>query len=293
MGANQWQASVGFRWFESKRVFVYDQEVTQRYGQMVNVVYSFDLLASYGITPRWSVALDLPFIHATRSTLYEHDFVNQRRMSASGVGDLRLMTDFWLLDPHSHMDTAYRGSGPVTRPVDQSIQPGAGGWGVIFQLQAFQKIYGNLSGYLNGSYILTPEEQNGTEYPLADIPRTAAFFTTRQTHNSISDQYLGRGGLSYVIWPAQSLSVSFGARIEGIPAEDAIGGSLGFRRPGYTVSIEPGIAWSHKKNSLAVSVPIAMYRTRLQSIPEFELGRLPGDAAFADFSILASSSYRF
>src|SRR5262245_54593929 len=34
--ANQWSATAGFQWFQSKRDFIGDQEVTQRYDQMVN-----------------------------------------------------------------------------------------------------------------------------------------------------------------------------------------------------------------------------------------------------------------
>lgn len=313
LGDNEWLVSVGFRWFESKRDFVGDEEVPQRYGMMINDVYSFDLLASYGITPRWSATLDLPFSYASRSTYYEHDLVNRHTMRAGGLGDIRLTSDYWFLDPHEHMngnfalgagfsapsgddaatDTSYRATGPVERPVDTSIQPGSGGWGIILQGQAYQKIYGNLFAYLNGFYTLTPQEQNDTEYPLADRPFTAAFLTDLQTHNSIADQYLLRGGLSQVLWPAQGLTLTVGARWEGIPAEDAIGDSMGFRRPGYSVSIEPGLAWNRRQFAATLTAPVALYRNRVQSAPEAELGRPPGDAAFADFSIIAAFSWRF
>jgi hypothetical protein len=53
------------------------------------------------------------------------------------------------------------------------------------------------------------------------------------------------------------------------------------------VSIEPGIAWSYKKVSVNVTAPVALYRNRLDY-----LGR-PGDAAFADYIILSSITYRF
>jgi hypothetical protein len=36
-----------------------------------------------------------------------------------------------------------------------------------------------------------------------------------------------------------------------------------------------------------------MYRNRLQSSPEAQLGRAPGDAAFADLSVLAGFTYQF
>jgi hypothetical protein len=280
---------------------------------MDNEVFSFDVAVTFGINSRWSVTLDLPFSEASRATAYEHDGVNRYTMRAGGLGDLRLTTDYWVLDPHEHMegnvalgigfaaptgddaatDTAHRATGPVERPVDTSIQPGSGGWGIILQLQAYQRVYGGLFGYLNGFYTMTPEEQNDTEHPLADRPFSAAFLTYRQTQNSIADQYLLRGGLSYLVWPSQGLQTTVGVRWEGIPAEDAIGGDLGFRRPGYSVSIEPGLAWHRKHYSLTITAPVAVHRNRVQSAPEAELGRPPGDAAFADFSILAGFTWRF
>jgi len=56
------------------------------------------------------------------------------------------------------------------------------------------------------------------------------------------------------------VALSFGARIEGVTVYDAIGGSLGFRRPGYTIPLEPAGSWPGKKNSISLNVPIAVYR---------------------------------
>lgn len=85
----------------------------------------------------------------------------------------------------------------------------------------------------------------------------------------------------------------FGACIEDISVYDAIGGSMGFRRPGYTMSVEPSISWTYKNNTLSVYAPVAVDRNREGSAPEIALGRPGGDAAFADYSILASFTHRF
>lgn len=103
-GPGDWQAGVAFRWFESKRDFVGNQEVPSRYGMMVNDVYAFDVLATYNIDAHWSVTLDLPFTAASRTTAYEHDGVNRHTMRAGGLGDIRLTTDYWLFDPRTHMN---------------------------------------------------------------------------------------------------------------------------------------------------------------------------------------------
>lgn len=113
------------------------------------------------------------------------------------------------------------------------------------------------------------------------------------TYNSISDQYFGRVGLSQALWPSHGLGVSLGGRIEGVPVYDAIGDSLGYRQPGYTVSVEPGISWMGKKNSLSILAPVAVYRNRERSAAENAMNRRGGDASFADFSILASFRHEF
>jgi len=186
-------------------------------------------------------------------------------------------------------DISYRTTGPVTRPVDPSIQPGDGGWGLLLEMQAYQKIFGHLFGYVQGSYVITPQEQNHTETTLGDRPGIPSLIK----YDSIPDQYFGRGGFSYVIWPQGGLTLSLGARIEGVPVYDAIGGSMGFRRPGYTISIEPAISWTGSKNSFSIYAPVAVYRNRERSAPEIALGLPGGDASFADFSILASFTHRF
>ncbi|HVV72146.1 MAG TPA: hypothetical protein VHI52_11720, partial [Verrucomicrobiae bacterium] len=175
--AHKWIASVDFRWYESFRHFVGDHEQPQREAlgnNVINDVASFDVAATYGISDRWSATMTVPFTYADRSSLYEHDFVNRHTMHAGGLGDIRLVSDYWLLSPVTHMDgnialgaglkvptgddqasdTSFRSAadgGPRVRPVDPSIQPGDGGWGIILELQAYQKIYGNLFGYAQGS----------------------------------------------------------------------------------------------------------------------------------------------
>lgn len=310
--ANRWLGSVSYRWFRSDRHFVGDVEQPHRQAignEVINDVHSFDVSATYGINSRWSATITFPFFTAERSSWYEHTGTNRHSMNSGGLGDIRVVTDIWLLDPHKHMDgnialgigfkaptgddkasdTAYRTTGPIIRPVDQSMQPGDGGWGIILQLQAFHRIYGNLSAYLQGSYMITPEEQNNTRRTTGNEGAPVDV----RTFNSITDQYFGRGGLSYFVWPEQGLALSLGGRIEGVPVYDAVGGSMGFRRPGYTISIEPGLSWSGGRNSLSVSAPVAVYRNRERSAPEIALGRPGGDAAFADFSILASYTRRF
>jgi hypothetical protein len=226
---------------------------------------------------------------------------------------VRITADYWILDPVKHpngnialglgvkfptgeddaTDEVHRATGNVIRPVDPSIQPGDGGWGIIGELQGYQQIVGGLYAYVAASYLATPQEQSDTELTVADVPAFQRFITDEIRHNTIADQYFARAGLSYDILPAAGLSISFGGRIEGIPSHDLIGGDLGFRRPGYTVSLEPGIAWTGYDTTVSVTVPVAVYRNRIRSAPEEKLGRPAGDAAFADYFIQASVTHRF
>ena len=179
-------------------------------------------------------------------------------------------------------DYSYRATGPVLRPVDIAVQPGDGGWGILFSLQGFTKVYGNLFAYAEGSYLANPREENGVQRTTGDLLLQAPNADLGNIINSVPDQYLGRVGLSYAIWPEKGLSLSLGGRIEGIPIHDLIGGSDGFRRPGYAISIEPGFAISRGKNFFTFSAPVAVERRRDASIAQSRLHIKPF-AAFADF----------
>ena len=317
--ASKWSASVAYRWYQSDRHYSGDVEQKQRQAignQVINKVHAFDVAASYAATPRITLTLDIPFAFSERSSWYEHDFVTRHSMSSSGLGDVRLLSSYWIFDPKEHAngnisiglglkaptgddeatDISYRTAadgGPTRRPVDPSIQPGDGGWGISLDLQAYQRIYKNLFGYMVGSYMMTPQEQSSTEFTIADIPRFKTTFTSLRSHNTIPDQYLGRVGFDFQVLPEKGLSVSLGTRMEGVPVYDIVGGSMGWRRPGYTVSIEPGISWMYKKNAFSLLTPVAMYRNRERSAPEVALGLPRGDSAFADYSILFSFSHHF
>lgn len=289
--AGDWQAQLGYRWLHSDRHFIGSEEQAHRQEQgseVINDVHTIDLTATYAVNKRLSLSLTLPFVSATRSSLYEHDRTNRHTMSSGGLGDLRLVGNFWLLNPdrftngnvglglgfkaptgdYKEADIKHRPTGPVLDYVDNSIQPGDGGWGIMFELQAFQKVYENTFAYASATYLMTPEGQNSIG-------------------NSIWDAYIARAGLQYAVWPEQGLALSLGGRVEGVPPEDLVGDTEGRRRPGYAISIEPGISWSYKKASINVTAPVALYRKR-----QPYMGR-PGDAAFSDYLILSSITYRF
>ncbi len=314
------QASVGYRWFQSDSHYVGDefQKIREQRGdQVINNSNFIDLGLTYSFTPRYSLSLTIPFVDHDRSQVVKDPtipnpidprgtIIDRFHTQASGLADIRVEGNAWIFNPKEHekwnlltglglvvpsgdrnaVDTfeVYDAAAPgkirgVRRAVDQSIQPGGGGWGIMLDLYAFYRLSHSLNAYLNGGYVITPEQKYRPDLGTQDY--------------SISDTYYGRTGLEYSLWPKYGLSVSLGGRVEGVAVHDLVGGSEGFRRPGYAVSVEPGVAVNIQKWSFNVFTPVAVYRNRERSVLDQMNGSSGGDAAFSDFSVLANIAYRF
>ncbi len=317
----QWQATLGFRSLHSHRHFVGTEEQKQRAAnntEVINDSQGFDLGIAYSLTDRLSVALNIPIAINVRASKYEHygnTAANAQYFDtkSSGLGDIRLSATYWLLDPIKNMNgnialgvgvKAPTGNSNVqgqfhkldkegkeyllTKSVDQSIQLGDGGWGANLEIQGFQKLFNKTVLYFNGFYLFNPRNTNNT---LNSVTKEAAA-NEIVVYHSVADQFAGRIGASYALLAKAGLAVSFGGRIEGVPAHDVFGKSEGFRRPGYIISVEPGLSYSKGKSSIAVTVPVATTRNRIKSVADLKYGK-HGDAAFADYFISATLSHRF
>ena len=322
----QWQVSGTYRYFESYKHYRGDVEQTERVEngtQVINTANSIDFNLTYALNNRVSLSLNVPLIHYDRSSLYEH-YGNSKTTNpdqlrfhtgAKGIGDVRLAVSYWLFNPEKVMNGNIAvglgikaplgnynvkdnfhsrlrdGRDSVTlRAVDQSIQLGDGGWGISLEVQAYQRLFNRGMLYFNGFYLSNPKNVNST---LTRGTLTGA--DPLIAYHSVADQFAVRLGLNYVLLPKQHISVSFGARVEGIPAHDLVGASEGFRRPGYIISAEPGITYMKGKTTLLLTVPTALYRNRIKSVYDLAdpKGERHGDAAFADYLINAGVVYRF
>jgi hypothetical protein len=254
-------------------------------------------------------------ISNTRSSLYEHDGKTRHSTESFGIGDIRFAAYKWILNPtkmpkgnvqvglgiklptgdYKYQDYFYKNdSTQVLGPVDQSIQLGDGGTGISTEVNSFYNFNKKLGAYGNFYYLSNPREQNGTSATRGATPSTA------QLRNgsfvmSVADQYMWRAGASYTL---HQFNFSGGVRKECIPSEDLIGGSSGFRRPGYVVSLEPGLTYTDKKISIYAFVPVAVKRNRTQSFSDKYQTNLTktytiGDAAFADYAINIGANFRF
>ena len=284
---------------------VYQEYRAQLHNQVQNRINIVTADLMYQWTPRISFEINMPFLFASRKTQN-----SPVKYQASGLGDIILAANTWILNPKKpyrgnasvgigllmptgnddvQNTTNSTGSGPVVRvtaPVDYSIQPGNGGYGMVMQWQGFRAVGNHLIFYIDGDYIASQGGNNGVQ---------RATSTTTPLNNFVarSDQYLLEGGVSIPIEQVRGLAVVFGARDEGVPARNLFpNDNDGFRRPGFAVSAGPGVQYGRGSNILSGSVFKAIHRDRTTSVPD-EVYGTHGDAAFAQYVWLASYTHRF
>jgi len=316
--AKGWEINLNTRYFKSYKHYVGTDEQKQRVEEGSNVInhaYELDVTAIRTLNSRWSLAMTLPILSYSRSSLYEHDGKTRNSTHSFGIGDARFSAYRWMLDPlkshkgniqlglgiklptgnYNYQDYFYKKADSlVLGPVDQSIQPGDGGTGITFELNTFYNFNHRLGVYGNFFYLSNPREVNGTSTTRGGVASASAKKYNTDVM-SVPDLFMSRAGLAYMI---NNITFSGGVRIEGLPSKDLIGGSRGFRRPGYIVSAEPTITWVTKKVSFNIAVPVALKRDRTQSDSDkrqtIDTGIYKqGDAAFADYSINLGCTVKF
>jgi hypothetical protein len=295
----KWTVSFGYRWQDSFRHFVGDVEQPQRVlqnTQQENKINLFDLSLSYRVSRRWTVAMSAPFMDADR--------INHRTSGtthSAGLADMTFGAKFWIWRPPTesrqniqvgfslkvptgtpNVTSLITGTAtPSTQPttVDQSIQLGDAGVGVAIDYLAYKALPARLTLFSTGVYLFNPRNTY-----TATTPSARAL--------SVPDQYLFRGGLAYAVPKFHGLSPSIAMRDEGVPARDLIGREDGFRRPGYAVSVEPGLEFGRGRNLWSFSYAIAVRRDRTRSVQDVAAGT-HGDAAFADGVLMVGYSRSF
>ena len=265
--AGGWELSFDYRYFYANQFFNGTAQSTppsQFQFQPLRInIHSADLVVTYAVSTRNSVRLTVPVIDGSQSRFYQDSL--RHKASTAGVGDVTVVVSRWLSDPLAaaagnvalgagvKLPTGrfgierpfYKKGGVVISfPVDQSIELGDGGLGLVLQGQAFRRLPGDLVGYFTGSYLINPRNQT-------DVLRKPDSLT----RISVSDVYSARAGVGRGT-PVRGLSVAVGARIDGIPYHDLLGRNDGFRRPGYVVFLDPAITYEWGTNALTVGLPI-------------------------------------
>ena len=291
--------NVGYRVFNSNKYFVGTQEIA-RPTAVRNHQNIFDVGVDFKLTPRWSLIADVPIFNGTRNQIYPPSGIFQ----VSGLGDMTVGAQAWVFRPPTENNGNIAFSASLKIPTgindakgaallkgqqiiavaDQSMQPGDGGWGVVVASQAYKQIWFRTMTYFQGQWLFNQGGTNG-------VPTFRS--QPGQGLMSIADQYLFRAGISHGVPKIRHLELSLGIRDEGVPAHNVFSSNEGFRRPGYVVSLDPGLVFTYKHDSLSVNGPWALARNREPSAPELLNGTKNGDAFFADYTVIVGISHHF
>jgi hypothetical protein len=295
----RWTVDFGYRWQDSFRHFVGDVEQPQRVAQdtqQENKIHLFDVALSYRVSRRWTLSVSAPLMDADR--------INHRTKGvteSTGLGDMSVGAKFWVWRPPTesrqniqigfslkiptgkpNVTSLITGTTPAsTAPttVDQSIQLGDAGAGLAIDYLAYKALPARFTLFSTGVYLLNPRNTYTATTPGARVL-------------SVPDQYLLRAGVGYAVPKLRGVALSVAARDEGVPARDLIGREDGFRRPGYGVSVEPGLQFARGRDMWSFSYAIAVRRDRTASVQDVRAGT-HGDAAFADGVLMIGYSRNF
>jgi hypothetical protein len=311
LGSGRFQLTISYRHLYSFRHFVGTQEQyirEQLQTQVVNKINLETLQLSYQATPRWSVNAIVPVLFATRhipgaalDEFLHYTNAPDQNTRTSGFGDVILTAQTWLWHPPTEsggniaiglgvkhptgknnvFQSVNTINGPTVQAIDSSIQPGDGAWGIVGQMQGFKTVKKAVL-FMDGTYVAEPQNTNAVPTGQKGLN---AFYST-------PDQYLAEAGIAYPFPKVRGLVVTFGPHIEGVKVRDLFGKSEGFRRPGYALSMEPGVEYSRRRSIVTFNVLKALVRDRARSVPDIANGT-HGDAAFADYVWLLNYTYRF
>jgi hypothetical protein len=298
--------TTGYRVYNSFRHYigtVYQVQRQTQHSAVVNHVNLFELDLNYQLTPRLSLIASVPGMEATRHG--QSSPLNVYR--SGGIGDVTVGVQSWIFRPptenHGNVNISAQlklptgindakgykinSNGTTTlEPFDESVQPGDGTWGFSLATEAYHPVIWKTSAYFTGSWLFSPQDTTGV---LTFRPAPGEGVV------SATDQYLWRGGFSRPVTGVhlvRGLALSIGGRMEGVPVRDAFGKSDGFRRPGYVISIEPGMMYERSRYTFYASGPWAMERNRKTSVTDIA-NHTHGDAAFADYTVIAGLSRSF
>lgn len=312
----RWQMSISSRNLVSNDHYNGTEEQLQRQtlqNYVTNRQNLLDLSVSRQMTERVSLGIGVPFVNSSWASRDPRAPLPAPRreieQNGRGLGDISITARSWILDTLTHPDWNVMGGVGVKIPsgnsrtqdffpdrngennqlryVDQSVQTGDGGWGLMMEAHGFWKVK-RLFLFGSGSYLANPRNTNGTPSLVVargGPPPSPANFD--RLVNSVPDQYLARAGGTVRVW--RGLAASLAWRAEGLRRYDLFGKSNGFRRPGASMFVEPGLSYSRGSSTISLNVPLAYYYIRR---PDPNTG-LAGDATFPRHVFLTSYAWRF
>jgi hypothetical protein len=323
--------TLSYRGFKANKHYNGSQRQHQRDIQktfVINRQNIWNLIATRGLTNRFSADIDIPYIKSGWSiprpfpdptTTPPTPLGPRYQQEGDGLGDISMSGKYWLWDPEKHADSNVQLSLGIKAPtgndheqvlfpsnssatkfaptyIDQSIEPGDGGWGFPVGLELFKMLgKSSMTFFGEASYLINPRDTDGLVHRTKSASDTK-FVADKWAQNSVPDQFLYRLGFSRPLISnskrQESLSGSLAWRMEGVPQHDLIGGSHGFRRAGYTMSVEPGLSWTKGSGTLDIDIPLTYARNRQPTEPNPGSVR-PGDTTLADSQLIINYTRKF
>jgi hypothetical protein len=302
--SREWRATIAYRRLLSNQWFIGTEQrdsfapggsspVFEIHTALVDLAYAFN--------DRYRARVSIPFSKGSLTRVWADG--QRHTQDASGIGDISVQGEAWLLEPRTHErgniavglglkaptgshtrpSQFYLASGPMDYPADQTIQPGDGGWAILTQVQAFQQVTERTSVFAFASYMISPRDSTRVKGPSPTSP----------TNWSVPDVYSIRAGAAFNVLPDQGLSVSLGARLDGIPVNDLIGGGdeTTVKRSSRIYFVEPGLSYTRGRDNFTLSVPWRVKVNRVQSLYEQETNGVAA-GGFAKYLVFASYSRR-
>ncbi len=271
--------------------------------------HTVDLGVSYAVNDRVSLTLNVPWTTGSFSRVWPDKV--RHGYDVSGLGDVNVRASTWLWDQNSNprgnaslgfgvraptgksdaSALVWRADGSTSEfPATLAIQPGEGGWGLIFQGEAFRYIASRTFAYAAGSYTANPKKE-------IDVPRGPG----DSLMIGVPDTYNVRTGLSFnlvsqsELSPATRtiLSLNLGWRQDATTRRDLIGGKdLAFRAPATIGYLDNGVSFVRGRHSVSLSAPVRIYQNYRRSYADIALGR-PGGGDLARYMLVLEVSRRY
>jgi hypothetical protein len=302
--SREWRATIAYRRLLSNQWFIGTEQrdsLAPGGSSPIFEIHTAIVDLAYAFNDRVRARVSIPFSKGSLTRTWADG--QEHTQDASGIGDISVQGETWLFAPRSHergnigfglgikaptgshtkASQFYSASGSQDYPADQTIQPGDGGWAILTQVQAFQQVGERASVYAFGSYMLSPRDSTGVKGP---APNST-------TNWSVPDVYSVRVGAAFNLLPDQGLSVSLGARLDGIPVRDLIGGGdeTTVKRASRIYFAEPGLSYTRDRDNFTLSVPWRVKVNRVKSLYEQETNGVNA-GGFAKYLVFASYSRR-
>ena len=301
--AREWQLTLAYRRLVSKDWFVGTDESSSRAPGGQSPVFRIHTViadVAYSLSDRYRVRLSVPVSTGSLSRIWPDR--SHREQTATGIGDISVLGEAWLLSPRTHErgniavglgvkaptgshtieSQFYTAAGAVDFPADQTIQPGDGGWAVLLQAQGFRELTERTHAYAFGSYMVSPKARSDVEW----VPNSGQYW-------SVPDVYSARLGAAFTVLDDPGLTFSLGGRVDGIPVRDLVGGGDDdtIKRAAYVLFADPGVSLTRGRGTFTVSVPYRIKVNRQKSLLEQRTNALNA-GGFAEYLVFASYSHR-